>query len=494
MRAANDPGTLGSDESLLASARAGDSEAFAELWRRHATSGLRVARGFTSVSDADDLVAEAYVRIFQRVRDGGGPTDAFRPYLYTTIRNLARRWGRARCEVNVEELASLEDPEIPDDPAVAALDRGLTVQAFRALPERWQSVLWYTEVEGMDPHEVAPILGITANGVAALSYRAREGLRKAWLQAHVSDEGASGECRWTINRLGEHARGGLTARERSRVADHLTDCAKCCSVSEEMDEAGSRLALILIPLIAGSGGGGILASFATPSSATAAGLGATALTGSAVGSLAAAVVLSVGLAVGTSLPPMTTATPDAASHSLQSNEASATAPLDATPPGSSKPGTLPTTPLPGAASTPGSGTQADATAAVSTPEGGATVGLSVPPLSLPLPTAAPAVPGLPEQSVTQVVTVPGSASATATLDLSGTGAPAATVSLRSDAAVYATSTVSSNGTWSIHVESIPTAGGLQLVQGATTSLGLTVAVPLVVLSNSLGLPLRLVQQ
>jgi hypothetical protein len=68
------------------------------------------------------------------------------------------------------------------------------------------------------------------------------------------------------------------------------------------------------------------------------------------------------------------------------------------------------------------------------------------------------------------------------------------VSLRSDAAVYATSTVSSNGTWSIHVESIPTAGGLQLVQGATTSLGLTVAVPLVVLSNSLGLPLRLVQQ
>ena len=31
------------------------------------------------------------------------------------------------------------------------------------------------------------ILGITANSVAALSYRAREGLRKAWLQAHVSE-------------------------------------------------------------------------------------------------------------------------------------------------------------------------------------------------------------------------------------------------------------------------------------------------------------------
>src|SRR3954469_7493442 len=210
-----------SDTELIESARSGDTSAFAELWRRHYHSAARVARQFTSSIDADDLVSEAYARIFQRVLAGGGPTGAFRPYLYTTIRNLASTWGAASRDVQVDMIEDFEDERIPDDPATWALDRTLTASAFRTLPERWQTVLWYTEVEGMDPHEVAPIMGISANSVAALSYRAREGLRKAWLQAHVSDATASGDCRWTIARLGDHARRGLSARDEDRVVAHL---------------------------------------------------------------------------------------------------------------------------------------------------------------------------------------------------------------------------------------------------------------------------------
>jgi RNA polymerase sigma factor (sigma-70 family) len=261
----------GSDESLVNLARAGDKGAFAELWRRHARSGIRVARQLTSAIDADDLVAEAYVRIYQRVLAGGGPRGAFRPYLYTTIRNLACTWGRSRRDVNVRDMAEIEDPVIVDDFAAVALDRSLTARAFRSLPERWQSVLWYTEIEGMDPHEVAPILGLSANGVAALSYRAREGLRTAWLQAHVSDVSASGECRWAIGRLGEYARHGLTSRERARLSNHLAGCTKCSIISEEVDEVGSRLALVILPLVlGGSAGGAFLASLSAPATATAA--------------------------------------------------------------------------------------------------------------------------------------------------------------------------------------------------------------------------------
>ncbi|MCU1413693.1 MAG: sigma-70 family polymerase sigma factor, partial [Microbacteriaceae bacterium] len=265
------PGVTTSDESLVLRARAGDKGAFAELWQRHARSGMRVARQFTSSNDADDLVSEAYVRIYQRVLAGGGPEGAFRPYLYTTIRNLAARWGRSDKSINVEDIGEFESVVEGDDPATIALDRTLTVRAFRSLPERWQSVLWYTEVEGMDPHEVAPILGITANGVAALSYRAREGLRKAWLQAHVSDATSTGDCRWTIERLGDYARNGLTASVRERVTDHLSTCNKCTIISEEVDEVGSRLALVMIPLILGGAVGGMfLASLSVPSGAMAA--------------------------------------------------------------------------------------------------------------------------------------------------------------------------------------------------------------------------------
>jgi RNA polymerase sigma factor (sigma-70 family) len=262
-----------SDAELIERARSGDTRAFGELWRRHYRSAARVARQFTSSIDADDLVSEAYARIYQRVLAGGGPTGAFRPYLYTTIRNLASSWGAAARDIQVDIIEDFEDDRIPDDPAAWALDRTLTARAFRSLPERWQTVLWYTEVEGMDPHEVAPLLGMTANGVAALSYRAREGLRKAWLQAHVSDAAASGECQWAMSRLGEHARDGLSNRDRERLTSHLADCAKCTIVSEEVDEVGSHLAMVMLPLLLGGAvGGSLLAGLGQGASASAAAL------------------------------------------------------------------------------------------------------------------------------------------------------------------------------------------------------------------------------
>ena len=80
------------------------------------------------------------------------------------------------------------DPGVPwEDTAVAELDSTLAARAFHRLPERWQTVLWHTEVEQESPAEVAPLLGLTPNGVAALAYRAREGLRQAYLQEHLAN-------------------------------------------------------------------------------------------------------------------------------------------------------------------------------------------------------------------------------------------------------------------------------------------------------------------
>jgi DNA-directed RNA polymerase specialized sigma24 family protein len=46
-------------------------QAFAELWRRHYRSGLTVASSITSTFDADDLVQEAYARIYQAIARAG---------------------------------------------------------------------------------------------------------------------------------------------------------------------------------------------------------------------------------------------------------------------------------------------------------------------------------------------------------------------------------------------------------------------------------------
>ena len=45
---------------------------------------------------------------------------------------------------------------------MAQLESGLAARAFARLPERWQTVLWHTEVEQECPADVAPVLGLTA--------------------------------------------------------------------------------------------------------------------------------------------------------------------------------------------------------------------------------------------------------------------------------------------------------------------------------------------
>lgn len=242
------------DADLILRTRSGDATAFSELWRRHYPSGMAVARSITSSIDPDDLVQESYTRIYQAVLKGGGPNGSFRAYLFTSIRNTAAAWGRARREMPIDELESVVDPDSTDEAVGDALDRSLTAQAFRSLPVRWQEVLWYTEIEQMKPAEVAPLLGMKAGAVSQLAFRAREGLREAWIQVHVQSTSSDSECHWTIAHLGAHSRGNLSTRDQKRMDAHLGECARCLIVAAEAKDVSSRLALVMLPLVLGVAG------------------------------------------------------------------------------------------------------------------------------------------------------------------------------------------------------------------------------------------------
>jgi choice-of-anchor C domain-containing protein len=124
-------------------------------------------------------------------------------------------------------------------------------RAFTALPERWRTVLWHTEVEGESPAQVAPLLGLSANGVAALAYRAREGLRTAYIQAHLSTAEVEKQCRACASKLASYLRDSVSPRARRRIEEHLDGCDRCRLLLAELSEVSSSLRGVLAPIVLG---------------------------------------------------------------------------------------------------------------------------------------------------------------------------------------------------------------------------------------------------
>ncbi|MFE6409079.1 sigma-70 family RNA polymerase sigma factor [Streptomyces sp. NPDC057837] len=263
-----------SDADLIDRMRAGDDTAYEELYRRHAQAVRRYAR--TCCRDAhtaDDLTAEVFARMLQAVRGGSGPRHAVRAYLLTSVRRVAASWTRsARREQLVDDFAvfaaqSARGRDASDDDtlelgadvrAMHEAEQSMAMRAFRSLPERWQAVLWHTEVEDESPSEVATLFGLDANGTRVLASRAREGLKQAYLQAHVSatltdDE----ECARWADQLGTYARGRLRTRAERGLRKHLEECAKCRLAASQIAEvAGGIPAVVPVAVIGWFGAAG----------------------------------------------------------------------------------------------------------------------------------------------------------------------------------------------------------------------------------------------
>ncbi len=248
------------DAELISRVRGGDVAAYGELFSRHVEAANRLSRQLMRGPDIDDLVSEAFAKVLAVLQDGGGPDVAFRAYLLTAVRRLHVDRIRATSRVQSTDDLSPYDVGTPfQDTAVAGFESGAAAKAFASLPERWQLVLWHLEVEGQKPADIAPLLGMSANSVSALAYRAREGLRQAFLQSHLADL-AGEDCRWTHDHLGGYVRKGLSRRDSQKVEQHLDECARCTAMYLELTEVNSNLAGLLAPLILGGAAAGYLGS------------------------------------------------------------------------------------------------------------------------------------------------------------------------------------------------------------------------------------------
>ena len=145
--------------------------------------------------DAEDILQDAMVKLMEKLRSGEfvGGSEAWQPYLYTTIRRLAidlsrRDDRRKRREDNVVlDAAAHEDgdafhpwfqSEASDDETRSQLERSL-----RELPEKFAEVIVLKIWGERTFAEIGESLGISQNTAASRYRYGLEALRKHLSQA-----------------------------------------------------------------------------------------------------------------------------------------------------------------------------------------------------------------------------------------------------------------------------------------------------------------------
>ncbi|SDJ42801.1 RNA polymerase sigma factor, sigma-70 family [Actinokineospora alba] len=243
------------DQALLQRLRAGEDAAFGELFSRHCDAVRRLALGLAADrAEAEDLTAEAFFRVLQAIRRGSGPTDNVRGYLLIVARRVAWEWNGRRRDVPISDEELNHRVGADPDRTNQSTERNLITRAFTSLPERWRSVLWEVEVEGARPAVVAVNFGLSPNATAALARRARQGLRAAYLQAHLAIDRGSTGCRSVLEKLGAYTAGTIKGVERRKVRAHLATCPSCSAMFAELQDVCSGLrahAAVLAAPVAG---------------------------------------------------------------------------------------------------------------------------------------------------------------------------------------------------------------------------------------------------
>ena len=327
------------DTILISRLRSGDNTAYTALWAKHVDAALRVARRITP-NHAEDLVSEGFLALYQQIAvKKNGPDSAFRAYLFTVMRNIAARWYR---EGNlIEPVADID--EVFEDDGLRRLEEKTDAEsmlvAFRALPERWQRVLWLVEVDEVPRPQIADEMGIKPNAVSVLYRRARTGLRLSWLehQIPVRLRSETEHVAYQLPKLLMARVPGSTPRE---VKAHLARCSDCNALYADLQTSHKQMSGTLA--IAGFAALGIGLPASTASlTVVGVGGGALAIGGLSLGSTLIAASVSLLLVGGTTTAGITALTQDGASGATSSQHESSRAQghdrNDPTPPASAKP-------------------------------------------------------------------------------------------------------------------------------------------------------------
>jgi DNA-directed RNA polymerase specialized sigma24 family protein len=231
------------DDQLLSAVRAGDTDAFGQLYLRYARPAQYVATQLVDSHErGEDLAAEAFTVLLEQLVAGNGPALHFWPDLLAQLRTT------------MFETAPDPDSPFADQEEImggclsdALLDSvrhdheyGLVLEAFAGLSVRARKLLLCLRIRGMSVEAVAASLRTDTHLVVRAAATATEALRVAYLQAHVPPS-VFPACVEPAGRLAAWLCGHLAEQPRQQVSRHVAQCSACAHVTDELAQLRRRM-------------------------------------------------------------------------------------------------------------------------------------------------------------------------------------------------------------------------------------------------------------
>ncbi len=168
------------DLRLAGGCAAGDSDCFAEVYRRFGERMKSIAfNHLGNVADAEDAVQETFVKLHRAARGFTGEA-AFSTWLYRILVNTCLDAIRKRRR-RIQETPI--DDQIFGGRAGVSVDdaKRMTLRKLLAeLPEQRRSVFLLFEVEGLSHAEIAGILDISEGNSKWILFATKKQLQQQW--------------------------------------------------------------------------------------------------------------------------------------------------------------------------------------------------------------------------------------------------------------------------------------------------------------------------
>jgi RNA polymerase sigma-70 factor, ECF subfamily len=169
------------EEEVMASASAGDRDAFGLLYERYVERIFNYVYYRTgNVSDAEDLTARVFQRAMNHIVNYTNRGVPFSAWLYRIAHNLVANWHRDRSrrqEIPLADAPLIAHGDHPESSLVHTQQQEALLSLIRSLPDERQTLLILKFVEHLSNAEIGSIMGRSEGAVKSLYHRTLLALR-----------------------------------------------------------------------------------------------------------------------------------------------------------------------------------------------------------------------------------------------------------------------------------------------------------------------------